>query len=168
MRVPPHHWAQTALAALLTQVHKLGQPRRCAACCCCSWWSGGLQQQHEHAVCLQDEARLPLKQPGGMLLTDLRALLLQCRRSKVASAPAVRHACSSRPLSRLCAQAAVVDGRTLARIAHAVSSPMFPAREWSKTPWWGGHAGVDFDAVLAAADRVVQQATVSAAAQGLS
>ena len=32
---------------------------------------------------LQSEQRLPLKQPSSMLLTDLRALLVQCRRSKV-------------------------------------------------------------------------------------
>lgn len=55
------------------------------------------------------------------------------------------------------AQAALVDGRAIARILHAVNSPMFPASEWAKSPWWGRHAGVDFDVVLQAADRVVGQ-----------
>ena len=55
----------------------------------------------------------------------------------------------------------MVDGRTLARIVQAVSSPMFPAKEWSKTPWWGGHADADFDVVLAAADTIVQQCSAA-------
>ena len=51
-------------------------------------------------------------------------------------------------------QPAILDGRAITRILHAISSPLFPASQWNSSRWWGRYSHVDFDCVLRVAEEV--------------
>lgn len=43
-------------------------------------------------------------------------------------------------------------GRSLARIFHGVSSPVFPAVIWGRCKYWRGHIKTDFNRIVALAN----------------
>ena len=53
----------------------------------------------------------------------------------------------------------MLDGRAIARILHAISSPVFPASQWRSSPWWGRYSHVDFDCVLRVAEGIAGDGT---------
>ena len=66
-----------------------------------------------------------------------------------------------------------LTGRAIARIFHGLTSPQYPAYEWSRDTYWGRHNTADFQLILSLADKAVealrrQRARSAAAAAALA
>lgn len=75
--------------------------------------------------------------------------------------------CCARSATRLflnVLQVAGLTARALARILHGLASPAFPADRWSKCGVWGRYAAVDFAAVHAACQQVLDAKRLQALA----
>ena len=53
------------------------------------------------------------------------------------------------------AQVAGLTSRALARVLHGLASPAHPSHKWTKSGLWGRYAAVDFSAVHAACQQVL-------------
>jgi ATP-dependent DNA helicase Q4 len=55
----------------------------------------------------------------------------------------------------------VTSGRVIARIFHGISSPQYPAIDWSRNYMWRRYAGVDFNVIRIAAQREIRRARLA-------
>ena len=58
-----------------------------------------------------------------------------------------------------------LTGRAIARIFHGLTSPQYPAYEWSRDPCWGRHTAADFNLILSLANKTVEAMRRKRAAQ---